>query len=460
MVAGGAGAEALAGEVAAEIVERTDGVPLFVEELTRAVLEAGGGSEGVESTLVGAVSPSAAVPAALQAPLMARLDRLGRAPKEVAQVAAAIGREFSYELLAPVAERGEAEVLVALGRLADAGLVFSRGTPPHATYLFKHALVRDAAYGSLLRRRREELHARIAAVLEADFANRIAVEPELLARHLTEAGLLEKAVPYWQKAGERANERSAYLEAIAHLKRGIEILERLPESRERDEQEVLLQAALLGPSGAIGAGAGEAARRAVELGGRIGADLPGRFQALVARGWLAAVYMHRGELRAGLAIAEEALGLAERLGDPYMLILFHFTMGQFHLFLRDLAAARRHLEKGLALYDPERDRAKAARVSFDACMACHSYLGLVLWDQGFPNEALRHAEDATAAARAAAHPLSEAWGPQQGSGAGPSIARRDDALPRAGRGGARPRDRADASVLGFARHGAWGLGSR
>src|SRR5262249_46663457 len=174
-----------------EIVERADGVPLFLEELTRAMLEAGGRGEGIEKTLGGAVSPSATVPAALHAPLMARLDLLGQAAREIAQIAAAIGREFSYELLAPVAGRREGELLDALGRLAEAGLVFHRGTPPHATYLFKHALVRDAAYGSLLRRRREELHARIAVVIEADFADRVAAEPELLARHLTEAGLPE-----------------------------------------------------------------------------------------------------------------------------------------------------------------------------------------------------------------------------------------------------------------------------
>ena len=245
MVESIAGNAAMSREAAAEIVERADGVPLFVEELTRAVLEAGGRGAEVERTLARAVSPSAAVPAALHAPLMARLDRLGQAPKEIAQIAAAIGREFSYELLAPVAERREGELQDALGRLGEAGLVFSRGAPPDATYLFKHALVRDAAYGSLLRRRREELHARIASVLEADFADRVAAEPELLARHLTEAGLLEKAVPWWLRAGERATERSANLEAVAHLKRGIEVLGRLPESRERDEQELLLQAALI-----------------------------------------------------------------------------------------------------------------------------------------------------------------------------------------------------------------------
>jgi predicted ATPase len=236
MVEGIAGNAVLSSEAAAEIVVRADGVPLFVEELTRAVLEAGGSGAEVEKTLAGALAPSAAVPAALHAPLMARLDRLGQAPKEIAQIAAAIGREFSFELLAPVAGRREGELSDALGRLAEAGLVFHRGTPPHATYLFKHALVRDAAYGSLLRRRREELHARIAGMLETDFPEEVAAEPELLAHHLTEGRLPEQAVRWWLCAGERATERSANLEAIAHLKHGLEILEQVPESRARDER--------------------------------------------------------------------------------------------------------------------------------------------------------------------------------------------------------------------------------
>ncbi len=277
----------------------------------------------------------------------------------------------------------------------------------------KHALVRDAAYGSLLRRRREQLHARIASVLEADFADAVAAEPELLARHLTEAGLLEKAVRYWQRAGERATERSANLEAIAHLKRGIEILGRLPESAGRDEQELLLQAALIAPSianeGYASAEAGRAASRAVELGGPVGADSSAQPQAVWARGWLANVDLHRGKLSTGPALAE-ALGLAERLGDPLVLSYLHFFMGLLHRFLGDLAAARRHFEEGLALYDPERDRAEAARYGFvDSGTACHSHLGWVLWHQGYPDEALRHAEEAIAAARAASHPLSEAW---------------------------------------------------
>jgi predicted ATPase len=413
MVAGIAGNRALSSETTAEIVERADGIPLFVEELTRAVVEAVSGGQGAEKTFAAAVSPSAAVPAVLHAPLMARLDRLGQTTKEVAQIAAAIGREFSWELLAQMAECREGKLSDALGRLGDAGLVFSRGVPPHATYLFKHALVRDAAYGSLLRRRREELHARIATVLEADVADRVAAEPELLARHLTEAGLLERGVPWWQRAGERATERSANLEAIAHLKRGIEILMRLPESQERNEQELFLQAALIAPlvanEGHASAAIERAGSRGVELGGRIGVDSPAQYNAALARIWVATVDTHHGKLRTGLALQEENLGLAESQDDPFLLSRAHQEVGRTRFHLGDLAVARRHLEKGLTLYDRERDRARAVRSGFDLSVGCHTFLAHVLWDQGFPDEALHHAEEAIVVARAAAHPLSEAW---------------------------------------------------
>ena len=413
MVQSIAGSAALSGDAVAEIVERTDGIPLFVEELTQAVLEADGRGEGVEKMLARAPSPPAVVPAALHGPLMARLDRLGRAAKKIAQIAAAIGREFSYELLAPVAEHSDKELLGALGRLGDAGLILCRGSPSSATYLFKHALVKDAAYGSLLRRRREELHARIAAVLQADFADRVAVEPELLARHLTEAGRFEEAGSCWLRAGERAAERSANLEAVAHLRRGLEVISRLPEGQARDEQELRVQAALMGPLSAKGGFASaeleRAAGRAVALGGQIGAASAAQVQAVWARLWVASVHIHHAELRVGLAIAAEASDLANRVGDPHVLSRFHLVLGFGHLYLGDLAVARLHLEEGLALYVPERDRAKAARYGYDSCMAHHSWLGFVLWYQGLPDQALHHEEKAVAAARAASHPLSEAW---------------------------------------------------
>src|SRR5271169_6156892 len=189
-----AGNAALTAEIIAEIVERTDGVPLFVEELTKAVLESAARGERVAAVLGTASLAAQAVPATLHASLMARLDRLGPAPKEIAQIGAVLGREFAYELIEPVAQRHERDLQAALDQLSDAGLLFCRGTAPHASYLFKHALVQDAAYSTLLRRRRQELHARVAAVLEGHFADLVERQPELLAHHLTSAGDTERAV--------------------------------------------------------------------------------------------------------------------------------------------------------------------------------------------------------------------------------------------------------------------------
>ena len=407
-----AGGKALPAEILEQILARTDGVPLFLEELTKTIIESGLlREEDGHYALAGALPPLA-IPTTLHDSLMARLDRLAPV-REVAQIGAAIGREFSYRLLSAVAQQPDDRLKEALDQLARAELVFGRGELPEAVYTFKHALVQEAAYASLLRGRRRQLHTRIAQALEADFADRVAAGPELLAWHLTEAGLLEKAVRYWQRAGERATERSANREAVAHLKRGLEVLDQLAESRERDERELLLQAALMGPfaanEGYASAAAERAAKRAVELGGQIAADLPSQRQAVLALRRLANIHMHRGELRTGLALTEEALCLSERLGDPHVLSHVRYNMGLLHDFLGDPSAARRHLEAGLALYDPERDRAKAARYGYDAGMACHSVLAACLWHQGFPDEALRHAEEAIAAARAASHPLSEAW---------------------------------------------------
>ena len=206
----------LPSDVVAEIIERTDGVPLFVEELTKAVLE--GGNAGI--VLSRAAATALNVPATLHASLMARLDRLGSAAKEVAQVGAILGREFSYELLAAVAQRNAAELDAALDQLVGAGLAFRRGAPPHATYLFKHALVQDAAYGTLLRGKRQELHRRVADVLEEKWPEIAEAQPELLAQHCAQAGLVEQAIAYYTRAGQRALARSAMAEATAQLNKG------------------------------------------------------------------------------------------------------------------------------------------------------------------------------------------------------------------------------------------------
>jgi class 3 adenylate cyclase/predicted ATPase len=222
-----------------DIVERTDGIPLFVEEMTKAVLEAE--SQGTAEGLASAVpSPALAVPASLHASLMARLDRLGPS-KEVAQVGAAIGREFSHALLGAVAGKPEAELAAALDRLVTAGLLFRQGAPPHATYLFKHALIQDAAYGTLLREPRRALHARIAETLENQFAEIAESQPELLARHCTEAGLIEKAAGLWGKAGRRSLARSALLEGAEQLKRALAQIAILPATPDLRHEEMMLQ---------------------------------------------------------------------------------------------------------------------------------------------------------------------------------------------------------------------------
>ena len=220
------GNKSLPASIRKDIIERTDGIPLFVEEMTKAVLEAG--SEGAAANMAAAVpSPALAVPASLHASLMTRLDRLGPA-KEVAQIGAAIGREFSHALLAAVMRKPEAELKSALDRLVTAGLVFRQGVSPYETYLFKHALVRDAAYGTLLREPRRALHARIAETVESQFAEIAENQPELLAHHCREAGLIEKAAGLWGKAGQRSLERSALDEALEQFTRALEQIAILP----------------------------------------------------------------------------------------------------------------------------------------------------------------------------------------------------------------------------------------
>ena len=239
-----AGNAALTADIVAEIVQRTDGVPLFVEELTKAVLESAAQGDRVAAVLATTSLAALSVPATLHASLMARLDRLGPMPKEIAQIGAVLGREFAYELIEPVAQRPEKQLQAALDQLGDAGLLFCRGTAPHASYLFKHALVQDAAYSTLLRGRRQELHARVAAALEGHFADLVERQPELLAHHLTAAGDTERAVDQWLKAGRYAAARLAYLEAIAHFEQGLGLLHSLPESPVRNGREIELQLAL------------------------------------------------------------------------------------------------------------------------------------------------------------------------------------------------------------------------
>ena len=298
MVANVAGNAALPPEIVEEIAERTDGVPLFVEELTKAVLESG--AQGA-AALSSVPHPALSVPATLHASLMARLDRLGPAAKDVAQTGAAIGREFGYGLLASVTDLPEPQLREALDRLTNAGLLFVRGTPPESSYIFKHALVQDAAYGTLLRSRRQRLHARIAATLEDRFPEIVLAQPALLAQHCAEAGLAEKAVAYWLKAGQQALARSAMAEAVAQLRKGLDVLAGLPDGPWRQQQELDLQialgSALTATKGWSAAEVGETLARARALAEQL--DRPEYLVPLIVGQWAFHLRASRAQAGAG-----------------------------------------------------------------------------------------------------------------------------------------------------------------
>ena len=357
-----AGDRPLAANIRQDIVERADGIPLFVEEMTKAVLEAEG--EGAAARTVAAVpSPALAVPASLHASLTARLDRLGSA-KGVAQIGAAIGREFSHPLLAFVAGLPEPDLAAALDRLAGAGLLFRQGFPPHATYLFKHALVQDAAYGALLREPRRALHARIAEVLESEFADIAESQPELLARHSTEAGMIEKAAHLWGKAGQRSLDRSALIEAEAQLARALAQIASLPGTPALRREAIKLQVALLNAQmHAKGYGAPDTkasldqARSLIEGAEALG-EPPEDPLALfsVLYGFWVANYIasNGGALR---ELAAQFLALAEKQGATIPLMIGHRLMG-----LSSLTAGR--LRRGASAF---RSRVCALRAPAAPC---------------------------------------------------------------------------------------------
>ena len=320
------GAKALPGEVSEQIVAKTDGVPLFVEELTKTVLESGLLTDAGDHYELAGPVPPLAIPATLQDSLMARLDRLAPV-KEVAQLGAEIGSEFPHALLAAVANRPETTLHAALDQLVSSELIFCRGIPPHAVYTFKHTMVQDVAYQSLLKSRRQQLHARIAGVLQERFPETAATQPELLAQHCTAAGQLDQAIDYWHRAGQRASERSADLEAIAHLTRGLELARTLPDPTQSARQELKLRVALGEPLvAAKGYGAAEAGAtytRALELCRQVG-ETPELFPAMWGLWYF---YCGQGACRTARDLGRELLGLAERQTDPALLVAGHQALG-------------------------------------------------------------------------------------------------------------------------------------
>jgi class 3 adenylate cyclase/predicted ATPase len=388
-----------------DIIERTDGIPLFVEEMTKAVLEAG--SEGAAQRTVAFIpSPTAAVPASLQASLMARLDRLGSA-KEAAQIGAAIGREFSHALMAAVAGKPDAELASALDRLVQSGLLFRQGVPPHATYLFKHALVQDAAYGTLLREARRSLHARIAEMVETQFSEVAESQPELLARHCTEAGLIEKAATWWGKAGQRSLERSALIEAIEQLRRAIAQIATLPSAPTLRREEINLQVALLRPLGDTKGFAApetraavERARLLIERAEALGEPSSRMFSVLFGL-WMSNLIAFNGD--ALCELGAQLLALAEKQGATVPLIAGHYTMGFSLVCTGQIKRGRAYFDQGIALYNPREHRPLATRFGQDARVVTLCFRSLTLFCLGHPDSALADAEQALNESRVIGH---------------------------------------------------------
>jgi predicted ATPase len=385
-----------------DIIERTDGIPLFIEEMTKAVLEAE--TEGDAQQTTAAVPSSAlAVPASLHASLMARLDRLGPA-KEVAQIGAAIGREFSHALLAAVARKPEAELQSALDRLGAAGLLFRQGVSPHATYLFKHALVQDAAYGTLLRSHRQQLHGRIVTTLEEEFPEIIEMQPEILASHSAEAGLDEKAIKYWHLAGEQAVRRASNREAIGHFRQALALSEKQPPNigRSRTELAILSQ---LGPALMIVHGwsapeVGVAFERAVDLARQLEsfADLAPPLSGL----WL--FRTARGQFSRADEITNELFNVARTLDDPDILLQAHHSAWPIRWFVGALADAKQHIDAALNLYDEVRHaRQRFLYHGHDPAVCALSIKAILQWLLGHPTQGMRLESDAIDLARRLQH---------------------------------------------------------
>jgi class 3 adenylate cyclase/predicted ATPase len=407
IIDGVTGNKPLPASIKQDIVERTDGIPLFVEEMTKAVLEAEG--EGVAERTVSVIpSPSVAVPASLHASLMARLDRLGSA-KEVAQIGAAIGREFSYALLAAVARKANADLVSAFERLIEAGLLFRQGVPPNATYLFKHALVQDAAYGTLLREPRRALHARIAEALRDRFTTIADAEPEVVAHHFTQAALAEAGIEWWSKAGERALRTSAYEEAIAHLEKALALAGALAESPVQRLLRLRLQIAygqaLIHARGFASQETTAAFSRAREFASGI-EEVTERFPVyygLWASSWV------RGELAQMREPAQAFLDDTKARPGTREASIAHRLLGSTCWFQGDFVGARMHLENSLAIYNSERDRDFAFRFGQDSGVSATIVLALTLWPLGEINRASRYAVEATTQAARSTHVATQAF---------------------------------------------------
>jgi class 3 adenylate cyclase/tetratricopeptide (TPR) repeat protein len=407
MVARVTGGRVLPLEVMKQIVAKTDGNPLFVEELTKTVLEAGILVEDAEGYRLDGPLPPLAMPATLQDSLMSRLDRLAPV-REIGQIGAAIGRDFSYSLLRAVTGRDETALTHALPQLEQAELVFRRGEPPEAVYSFKHALVRDAAYESLLKSRRQQLHGQIAHALAERFADIVASQPEIAAHHFTEAGLVERAVDYWLKAGQHAARRSANAEALNHLARGLELLPNIADPTLRNKSELLLQTSLGHSLRATKGWSVESVKRAYTRALQLCKENGFDEHTLPAVFGLWTWNFLRAALGEAQALAENLVNTAENADDPVFKVLAYEALG-FTSFARgNFPAAHAALERSISMCEDGKAAAYLDLSAQDPRVHVRLYDGMALWLLGYPDQALRVCAEARRYADDSRHPFSEA----------------------------------------------------
>jgi len=404
LITGVAQGRALPEEVINQILVRTDGVPLFIEELTKTVLESGLLRKREHDYVLDGPLVPVAIPTTLHASLMARLDRLSSV-RQVAQVGAALGRQFSHELLHAVAQMPERQLNDALEQLVRAELLFRRGATPNAQYTFKHALVQDVAYASLLRANRQQLHARIASAYEGRFPEVLDAQPELVAHHLTEAGLSDAAIEYWQRAGDLAIARSGNAEAVHHFSVALDLLTKLGEGPGLAAKELEL-CVKLGPALVMVKGTSPEVeaiyRRAVAL--KVGEDSSVRFKAL----WgLYYCSMASGRFYEAAAHADKLLALAQRLGADDLILEGHHAKWGASLWCGEFAAADLHTQQGILRYDCTRHRTLAFTFSgHDPGVCAHMCRGINMALLGFPQQAMKLGAEAVTLARSLSHPFS------------------------------------------------------
>ena len=404
MVSALAGGKALPAGLLEKILTRTDGVPLFVEELTKSILESGELKEAGDHYEYSGSVRTVTIPSTLRDSLMARLDRF-MPVKEIAQIGAAIGREFSYELIAAVAPIPPSELDDALARLGESGLAFRRGTPPDAVYTFKHALVQDTAYNSLLKSRRQELHGKIARMIEARFPNIRTTEPEVLAHHLTEAGLTEAAIPLWQAAGELASKRMALTEAISHLNQGLELVSILPRSSQRDAGELGLRCALgtawMALKGWVSPEIWTSLHPALAL-----AKSLQRYDALAPIFFgLTGHIFSQGRVAESLPWVEEMLNFAQATDNADLLITGHGLACNCYGSAGEFTKALEHADKVLDLYDDKKDLHLADILNQDPKTIAGIFGSISIWMLGYPDRASRLNDEKDAHAYRRGHPF-------------------------------------------------------